>query len=254
MPMRSGGHRSQELGIVGNRRALIAAAAIILASAAGILVYFYVSAADQRAEDKVDLVQAYVATTDIPKGTTGDRALADGLIDIEEVLRGSVPPSAVTDSSVLGGKVAATTISARQFITDASFVSAAEGGGGSLAASIGDRNRVAVTISVDAARGVANQIAPGDRVDILVVNEGAAGYILQDVKVLAVGQETAASAAGGNGQPSPAAASSGLITFELSPDDAAQVVSANQSGTLYLTLKPLTGGTAGEPSVAASGG
>src|SRR4029453_13124546 len=235
MPMRSGGHRSQELGIVGNRRALIAAAAIVLAAAAGILVYFYVSAADQRAEDKVDLVQAYVATTDIPKGTTGDRALADGLIDIEEVLRGSVPPSAVTDSSVLGGKVAATTISARQFITDASFVSAAEGGGGSLAASIGDRNRVAVTISVDAARGVANQIAPGDRAAIPVVNEGAAGYILKHDKFLAVGQETAASAAGGNGQPSPAAASSGLITFELSPDDAAQVVSANQSGTLYLT-------------------
>jgi Flp pilus assembly protein CpaB len=254
MPMRSGGHRSQELGIVGNRRALIAAAAIVLAAAAGVLVYFYVAAADQRAEDKVSMVQAYVATSDIPKGTTGDRALADGLIDIEEVLRGSVPPSAVTDSSLLDGKVAASAISARQFITDASFVSPAEGGGGSLAAAIGDRGRVAVTISVDAARGVAGQIAPGDRVDILVVNEGAAGYILQDVKVLAVGQETAASAAGGNGQPSQTAAQSGLITFELSPEDAAQVVSANQSGTLYLTLKPITGGAAGDSSVAASGG
>ncbi|HEY8216638.1 MAG TPA: Flp pilus assembly protein CpaB [Acidimicrobiia bacterium] len=239
---------------MGNRRALIAAAAIVLAAAAGILVYFYVSAADKRAEDKVSLVDAYVATGDIPKGTTGDRALAEGLIDVEQVLRGSVPPSAVTDSSLLGGKVAASTISARQFITDASFVSPAEGGGGSLAASIGDGSRVAVTISVDAERGVANQIAPGDRVDILVVNEGAADYILRDVKVLAVGQETAKSAAGGDGQPSETAAKSGLITFELSPDDAAQVVAANRSGTLYLTLKPITGGTAGDTSVAASGG
>jgi hypothetical protein len=128
---------------VRNRRALIAAAAIVLAAAAGLLVYFYVSAADQRAEDKVNLVRAYVAMSDIPKGMSGDQALADGLIDVEEVLRGSVPPAAVTDSSLLGGKVAATRISARQFITDASFVSPAEGGGGSLAASIGDRNRVA---------------------------------------------------------------------------------------------------------------
>jgi Flp pilus assembly protein CpaB len=239
---------------VGNRRTLIAAAAIVLAAAAGLLVYFYVSAADKRAEDRVDLVQAFVAKGDIPKGTSGERAVADGLIEADEVLRGSVPPSAVTDSSLLDGKVAASTISARQFITEDSFVAPAEGGGGSLAAAIGGRDRVAVTISVDAERGVANQIAPGDKVDILVVNEGSAGYILRDVKVLAVGQETAASAAGADGQPSDTAAKSGLITFELSPDDAAQVVSANRSGTLYLTLKPITGGGAGDSSVAASGG
>jgi len=239
---------------VGNRRTLIAAAAIILAAAAGFLVYFYVAGADQRAQDQVDLVQAYVATSDIPKGMSGDAAFADGLIDAQEVLRGSVPASAVTDASVLDGKVASTRISAKQFITEQSFVAPAEGGGGSLAASIGDRGRVAVTISVDAERGVANQIAPGDRVDILVVNEGAANYILSNVKVLSVGQETAATAAGGNGQPSVDAAKSGLITFELTPEDAAQVVAANRSGTLYLTLKPITSGGSGDSSVAASGG
>lgn len=237
---------------MGNRRTLIAAAAIVLAAAAGLLVYFYVSAADQRAEDRVDLVQAFVATSDIPKGMSGATALSDGLIDAQRVLRGSVPPSAVTDTSLLAGKVAATTISARQYITAQSFVAPAEGGGGSLAAAIGDRAKVAVTISVDAERGVANQIAPGDRVDILVVNEGSAGYILNDVKVLAVGQETAANAAGGDGQPSDTAAKSGLITFELSSADAAQVVAANRSGTLYLTLKPISG-SSGDASVAASG-
>ena len=238
---------------MGNRRTLIAAAAIVLAAVAGLLVYFYVSGADQRAEDKVQLVQAFVATSDIPKGTSGDQAVADGMINIERVLRGSVPDSAVTDSSLLKGKVAAATISARQFITDSSFVAPAEGGGGSLAAAIGSRDMVAVTVSVDAERGVANQIAPGDRVDILVVNGGLPSYILRDVKVLAVGQETAASTGGGGGQPSASAASSGLITFELSPDDAAQVVAANQGGGVYLTLKPISGGGAGDSSVAASG-
>jgi pilus assembly protein CpaB len=237
---------------VGNRRTLIAAGAIVLAVVAGLLVFVYVSGADKRAADKVDTVQAFVAVSDIPKGTTGDAALADGMIQPEDVLRGSVPPAAVTDSSLLGGKVAASTIQAKQYITDASFVAPAEGGGGSLAAAIGDKALVAVTISVDSERGVANQIAPGDRVDIAVVNDGSAGYILSNVKVLSVGQETAANAAGGNGQPSATAAGSGLITFELSPDDALAVVAANKSGSVYLTLRPIASSSR-DASVAASG-
>jgi pilus assembly protein CpaB len=237
---------------VGNRRTLTAAAAIVLALASGLGVYFYVSGADKRAESSVRLVNAFVASGDIPKGTTGDTALAEGLIQPAQVLRGSVPPSAVTDSSVLTGMVAASTIQERQFITSDSFVPPAEGGGGSLAAAIGSKDKVAVTISVSPEQGVADQIAPGDRVDILVVTGSSATYALQNVKVLAVGQETSASAAGGNGQPSTTAATSGLITFELSAADAATVVAANKSGTLYLTLRPLI--ASAHSSVPASGG
>jgi len=237
---------------VGNRRTLIAAAAIVLAAAAGVAVYMYTSNADKRAETKVDLVDAYVASQDIPKGTTGDTALAEGLIEPARVLSGSIPPAAVTDSSSLQGKVAASTISSKQFITDSSFVSPSEGGGGSLAASIGSKGLVAVTVSVDAERGVANAIAPGDKVDIAVIADTGSSYLLQSVKVLAVGTETAASATGKNGQPSPGAATSGLITFELSPEDALLVASANKNGTLYLTLRPLAAtGDAG--AVPASG-
>jgi len=237
---------------VGNRRTLIAIAAIVLAAIAGVMVFFYVSAADKRAQGQVDVVQAFVAVDDIAKGTTGSAALSNGLIRAQKVLRGSVPPAAVTDSSQLRGKVAASTIQSRQFITSASFVAPAEGGGGSLATAISGKDLVAVTISVDPQRGVANQIAPGDRVDIAVVSDLGADYILNDVKVLSVGQETAASASGGNGQPSATAAGSGLITFELSPADALRVVSANKSGTLYLTLRPITAG--GGNGTAAGGG
>jgi Flp pilus assembly protein CpaB len=236
---------------VGNRRTLLAAAAILLAAAAGMGVYFYVSGADKRAEDKVQTVNAYVAVRDIPKGTSGSSALSDGLISPARVLRGSVPPSAVTDASELNGKVAASTISARQFITDSSFLSPSEGGGGSLAAAIGDKTLVAVTLSFDSARAVANQVAPGDRVD-LIGNDGQ--YVMRNVKILSVGTETAATAQGGNGQPSSSAASSGLITFEVTPDQALLLVSQNKLGGLYMTLQPLSasaGSTGG--SVPASG-
>ena len=75
-----------------NRRTLLAAAAIVLAVAASLGVYLYVSGADKRAEDKVQLVDAYVASSDIPKGTTGDTALADGLLTPAKVLEGLRAP------------------------------------------------------------------------------------------------------------------------------------------------------------------
>ena len=236
---------------MGNRRTLIAAAAIVLAAVSGIGVYLYVNSADKRAQDQVELVQAYVAAGDIPKGMSGDAALAAGLIEPAEVIRGSVPPEAVRDSSDLAGRVASATIQARQFITSASFVAPSEGGGGSLAAAIGSSGRVAVTISVNAERGVAHSIAPGDRVDILVVEGGSADVLLDNVKVLAVGQETAAST---ETEGATSSGGSGLITFELSPDEAQQVVAANSSGSLYLTLRPLASGGGADRTAPASAG
>lgn len=226
---------------MGNRRTLLAAAAILLAVAAGMGVYFYVSGADKRAEGKVQTVEAYVAVRDIAKGTSGAQAISDGSIAPALVLRGSVPASALTDSSVLNGQVAASTIRAKQYIVDASFVSPSEGGGGTLAQTIGSKEQRAVTISFDSARAVANQIAPGDRVDLITQGGNAPGtYLLTGVKVLAIGTETAATAAGGNGQPSATAATSGLITFEVSPAEALTIVNENRNGGLYLTLQPLS--------------
>ena len=237
---------------MGNRRTLLAAAAILLAAAAGMGVYFYVSGADNRAESKVQTVQAFVAVRDIPKGTTGDSALSQGLIAPARTLRGSVPPSAVSDSSLLSGKVAAATIQARQFITDSSFVAPAQGGGGSLAASIGSKELVAVTVNFGAAQAVANQIAPGDRVDLITGGDSGI-YLYRGVKVLAIGTETAANAAGGNGQPSSTAAATGLITFEVTPDQALAIVNASRAGGIYLTLQPLIASAASGSTVPASG-
>lgn len=242
---------------MGNRRTIIAGAAILLAVLAGLLVYFYASAADTRAADDVSLVEAFVAAAEIPKGTTGDQALQAGLITPARVLRGSVPPSAVLDSGDLDGKVAAATIDSGQFITASSFVAPAEGGGGTLASSIAEPDLVAVTVSVDAERGVANQIAPGDRVDIAVVSDTGAEYILSGVKVLAVGQETSATASGPEGEASLTASSTGLITFELTAADALRVVAANKTGSLYLTLRSIAangpGADASAPAVGQQG-
>ena len=226
---------------MGHRRTLIAAAAVILAAVSGIGVYFYVSSADTRAQRNVSMVEAFVASGNIPKGTSGENAVQNGLITTARVLRGTVPPDAVTDTSTLKGRVAASTIGDKQFITAESFVSPSQASGGSLAGAISDKGLVAVTVSVDAAHGVAYAIAPGDHVDLAIIDtNGNAAYILQGVPVLAVGQQVPTNGSSGAQQPTAQASASGLITFEVSPPDALKVVSASKAGNLYLTLHALS--------------
>jgi pilus assembly protein CpaB len=225
----------------------MAAAAIVLALVAGIGVYMYASGADKRAQDNASFVNAYVATADIAKGTTGAEVLQAGLVDKEKVAKGSLPPSAITSLDQLDGKVLSGPVSAKQFITAGTFVSEEDGLGSAFANQIKSDNLVAVTVTVDADRGVANQIAPGDHVNIAakaVAPDGTAGaytYILGHVKVLAVGASVAAqqaTQAGTSGDASAAApTNSGVLTFEVTQDQALQIINANQGGSqIYLVL------------------
>jgi Flp pilus assembly protein CpaB len=222
----------------------MAAAAIVLALVAGIGVYAYASSADTRAQQNASFVDALVANSDIAKGTTGAEVMQAGLVHKEKVAKGSVPPSIVTNITDLANKVAAARIDTKQFITAQTFVSTEEGSGGYFAQSIAANDFVAVTVTVDADHGVANQIAPGDHVNIATTLPDAAGnpvtsYMLENVKVLAVGATTItqqAPVAAGGAAPPP---TSGVLTFEVTKDQALQVIAANSGGSrIYLVLLP----------------
>ena len=242
----------------------MAAAAIVLALVAGIGVYMYASGADKRAEENASLVDAYVANADIAKGTTGAELLQAGLIEKEKVAKSSVPPGAVTDPSTLNGQVLAGPLSAKQFLTTGSFVSEESGLGSAFANTIKAQNLVAVTVTVDIDRGVANQIAPGDHVNIAASSDGKGyEYILDKVKVLAVGSSTnaqqastapAADSADASGSSAPPS-NPGVLTFEVTQDQALQIINANQGGGIYLVLLPpdQSGSTAGAAKATASG-
>jgi len=226
----------------------MAAAAIVLALVAGIGVYMYASGADQRAEENAALVDAYVANADIAKGTTGPEMVQAGLIAQEKVAKSSLPPGAVTDLNELTELQTAGPISLKQFITSGSFVSIKDGGGSPFSQSIERQDLVAVTITVDANRGVANQIAPGDHVNMATTKANANGeaetsYMLTNVKVLAVGpttvQQAAVAPAADGTTPASAPTNSGVLTFEVSQADALQIIAANSSGGgFYLVLLP----------------
>jgi pilus assembly protein CpaB len=248
----------------------MAAAAIVLALVAGIGVYMYASGADKRAQENASFVDAYVANADIAKGTTGAELVQAGLITKEKVAKGSVPPGAITDLNALSDLMTAGPLTTKQFITSGSFVSVKDGAGGAFSNSIAAQNLVAVTVTVDADRGVANQITPGDHVDIAVPTADSAGtsdvtydYMLSDVKVLAVGssttQQAAAPASSDTSSDASAAPASnpGVLTFEVSKDDALRIISANSgSSKIYLVLLPpstVSSGTSGTAKAAASG-
>jgi pilus assembly protein CpaB len=221
----------------------MAAAAIVLALVAGIGVYMYASGADKRAQENASFVDAYVASADVAKGTTGAELLQAGLVEKAKVAKSSVPPSAVTNLDDLNGKVLAGPVSAKQFLTYGNLVNEEDGLGSAFANKIKSQDVVAVTVTVDADRGVANQIAPGDHVDIAAKGDGAGPaansyqYILQHVKVLAVGASTAAQPASQAAADGAAPAlSSGVLTFEVTQAQALQIINANQTGGIYLVL------------------
>jgi pilus assembly protein CpaB len=237
----------------------MAAAAIVLALVAGIGVYMYAAGADQRAQDNASFVSAYVANADIAKGTTGPELVQAGLVTREKVAKGSVPPGAITNLNDLTDLQTAGPITTKQFITSGSFVSVKDGGGGNFSNSIAAQNLVAVTITVDADHGVANQIAPGDHVNMATTATDGNGnpttsYMLENVKVLAVGSSTSqpqpqASSQSADGS-APAPQNAGVLTFEVSQADALKIIAANSgSSRIYLVLLP----PATVPSTSTSG-
>lgn len=96
-------------------------------------------------------------------------------------------------------------------------------------------SRRAVAISVDATVGVAGFVAPGDRVDIMLMRkiEGqfVSSIVLQDVRIVAVEQRARAEMA------SPPLFR--MVTVEVDTRDAQKLALAQQVGRLLLTLRGL---------------
>ena len=241
---------------MGNRRTLIAVVALLLAAAAGVGAWAYTSGADQRAQDRAKLVEAYVARQDIARGTSGDQ-IAAGLLEKREVPRSAIPSDAVRQTAVMKGKVTLAPISAGQFIVASQFVAPGQGGGVTGTLTPG---KVAITISVDDKGGVAGFINPEDHVNVIAIAkvrkdpnapfnaalpDNVADYVVQNVRVLAVGEGTAApsSPSNGNSTTSTTTASQtsqnrGLVTVEVNPTDAERIAFAQQMYPIYLTLVP----------------
>jgi Flp pilus assembly protein CpaB len=242
---------------VGNRRTVIAVIAVVLAVLAGTGVYLYTSSADARAKEDVEMVQAVVATQNIARGTTGDQALSEGLIEKKDVPRGALPPGRVKNPDSVEGKIASGEIASGQFIVEDSFTSA--GKGGAFSSGLG-KDRQAISVQLDPKQAVAGRIVEGDLVNVIVVGkvrkdpsapfdaatpDNVSMFAVQNAKVLAVGQAvegdgttTSTTTPDGNSDTTQVATDRSLVTLEVDAADAQRIALATvtNSAGVWLTL------------------
>ncbi|MFZ6002379.1 MAG: Flp pilus assembly protein CpaB [Actinomycetota bacterium] len=243
-----------------SRRTLILIAAVLVGAIAAYALFTYVGGIEDEANDNAERVKIFKIVGDIPKGTFGDEAFAQGLIEEDVIAKEYRPATAITTPAQIDGLVAISDLPANQVVVSNQFVSQAESL--STFSSLLKNNEVAITISIDQVRGVAGLLVPGDFVNMLVTGalpaedpaapapdaqDGAevysqpARYLFQKVQILAVGQtrklepgETAAT----NPDGTPVAStSSGMLTFAL-PALAAQQIASVAGESFYLTLVP----------------
>jgi pilus assembly protein CpaB len=220
---------------VGSRRTLILIAAVLIGAVAAYALYSYVNGVEDRAYNNARRVQVYVVEEPVVTGTPGDQAVAEKLIGVGEIPQEFRPATAITDTAVLAGKVALTDLAPGQVVVDGMFVDPE-----TAFVTFAERlppDQVAITVSIDAVRGVAGLLVPGDKVNLLVVNssegQGEARYLYQNVDILAIGQTAAGEVATGDAA---AGTGSDLITFAVPPDAAQRIALVGTQ--LYLTLSP----------------
>jgi pilus assembly protein CpaB len=218
---------------VGNRRTVIVIAAVLIALVAGVATYSYLSTVQERANDDAKLVKVYKVSKDIPKGFPGDQAISEDYVKSDEIPEKFRPVTAVANLDLLKGKVALTNLAANQVLVDGQFVDPRV-----EQITFSQRipaGQVAITLSFDQVKGVANLLVPGDKVNMIVTDpkDGSKRFLFQNVNILAIGS----TAAPQPGETQAVLPGGGLITFAV-PPVAAEKLALVGGGDVYLTLVP----------------
>jgi Flp pilus assembly protein CpaB len=252
---------------------LTAIAAVVLAALAGVLVWKYTDDAKNDAKHPYTFTSVLVADRDIPVNTSFASALKAGMIVRAQRVRNDLPSSNIGGSATdtqLNAQykelVAGHNITAGQTLVAEDFVAAGQsqsGLGGQLEtdqAKDKTKELMAMSVTVDDQHAVAGFLTPGDSVNVLVTmgedqdHFTTAGHVkftsflLPNLKVLAVGSTTTApssassssssSSSDDNSSKNSDVRARSLVTFEVTPRQAAQLVQAQDAGTLYMTLNP----------------
>jgi pilus assembly protein CpaB len=244
------------------RRIVTIAAAVLLAVLGAVGVLDYVHQADQRAVAGMRAVDAYVATKQIPSGTSAVVAERDGLLVRQQFPASSVPADAVRSiTPALSGLVLTSGLASGQMLLSPMLGAAVQ----TASALPIPAGMVAVTLQFCVQQAVGNYITPGSQVAVFntFVNGtnkstgspcsqagGTAGaqsiqtrMVMSKLLVLAVGEGTAtppsATATTADG---PATSSAGsapgtiYLTLAVSQADAERLIELGEGGSPYLAL------------------
>ncbi len=229
-----------------SRRTLILVGAIVVGAIAALLILQYVGSIEDKANTDNQLVPVVIASGDIKAGETADGLLEEGRITVGNRRRVDLPSNTVGRVEDIKGQSAAIDLASGEIITTSKFT----GSGASSASksNVLEPGNVAVSISVDQQRSVANLIQPGDYVNIMISNlpsnlENTTGavYVFQKAKVLAIGQNvgTAVAAPADDGvTPTTAPPTSDLVTLQVPPEVAPTIAAASDKPLRLVLVRP----------------
>ena len=241
------------------RQLILIAIGAVLALAAVYLTKVYLDQQRQIAREEAQRETAklqanqtavVVAAQDIPRGTV----IAPETLETKIFPNQYVTPQAVTSLDRIAGMVTIAPIPKGEQITLSKLATGRRAGGLAEVTPVGKR---AITINVDNIAALAGMIKPGDYVDLIVllpvpvlgpdgkqITQAATIPLLQNVLVLAVGQETGAPSRvegryekGGKKETAGGGEISSLITVALAPQEANLLVFIQEQGKIRLIMR-----------------
>ena len=204
---------------------------LVLSILAAISVYAYTSGVENRVKKEYATIGLYIAVSQITAGSTFDSALTSRQIELRQFPVASSPSNALKSTDTLDPRlVAKYTIQPGQIILQDSFDTQSVNTG----LLVIPERKLAISITVPDAARVANFVEPGSQVAIFATGgkegKNKTELLIGKVQVLAIGDQVVSTGA----QVTNSNAS--LVTLSLTPEEAAKVIFASQSYTLYLGL------------------
>ncbi|HYZ13313.1 MAG TPA: Flp pilus assembly protein CpaB [Actinomycetota bacterium] len=225
-------------------RALVVVLALILATVATAGVFLYAQGLEKSANEGGAQVQVVVSEVDIPPRTDLNLLIKDDLFRTIQINEAAYVDGAITSVDQLADKNNAVAILAGEQIPQARITGNVQGG----ALSIPD-GMEALTVSLDAPRGVAGLINTGDKVTIYSTfkevarkdgtTETVTVVLVPTVELLAVHRPLTSTAFGGDSEAQGEQIPGSLaVTVALTPEDAQRFVFSMETGSTWFGLLP----------------
>jgi len=225
-------------------RGLVVFLALILATLATAGVFMYSRGVQEEAKTGGTMAQVVVSKVDVPARTDLDQLINDDQLKIIQVPESVVVDGAVTSLDQLAGKSNSVAILAGEQIPGARISGNVPGGALAI-----PKGMEAITVSLDAPRGVAGAINTGDHVTIYSTfrdaptkgaeRETTTVVLVPTAELLAVFRPLASATFGSDeataGEQLP---NSLAVTVALTPEDAQHFVFSMESGSVWFGLLP----------------
>jgi pilus assembly protein CpaB len=228
-------------------RGLVVFLALILATLATAGVFMYSRGVEEQAKTGGTMVQVVVSKVDLPARTDMDQLIKDDQFRIIQVPEGVVVDGAVTSLDQLAGKSNSVAILAGEQIPAARISGNVPGGALAI-----PEGMEAITVSLDASRGVAGAINSGDHVtiygtytDVTDIKTGEklptmTNVLVPTAELLAVFRPVSSSTFGNDESATSSEQIPGslAVTLALTPEDSQRFVFTMETGRVWFGLLP----------------